>query len=105
MFAATGDFDGDGNDDILWRGNAGQVIASEMQNGNLLANHNLPTVSTYYRIDGVQDFNSDGDADVLWRGNDGSVVTWDMQDFGPTGHVFGVVSNAWQIHGTGEFGL
>jgi hypothetical protein len=36
----------------------------------------------------------------------GLVVTWEMQDGGfVRNHNFGVVANAWQIRGTGEFDL
>ena len=37
----TGDFDGDGDDDILWRHDTGAVTTWEMENGAYVQNHNI----------------------------------------------------------------
>jgi hypothetical protein len=38
----TGDFDGDGDADILWRHDEGQTVIWEMEDGAFVTNHNLP---------------------------------------------------------------
>ena len=61
---------------------------------------------TNWQIAGTWDFDNDNDSDILWRHNDGTVVTWAMEDGAlQSTETFGVVANAWQIRGTGEFDL
>jgi RTX calcium-binding nonapeptide repeat (4 copies)/FG-GAP-like repeat len=100
----TGDFDGDGDGDVLWRHDQGQVVTWEMEGGNYLVNHNLGVVGTTWQIAGTGDFDGDGDADILWRHNDGMVVTWEMEDGQfVTNHNLPQVSTSFQIAGTGDF--
>jgi hypothetical protein len=102
----TGDFDGDGDSDILWRHAEGLTVIWEMQDGAFVTNHNLGAVPTKFTIAETEDFDSDGDADILWRHTEGLTVTWEMEDGALLQtHNFGVVSNGWQIRGTGEFDL
>ena len=71
-----------------------------------MVNHNLPIVPTTYHIAGTGDLDSDGEDDILWRHDDGTVVIWEMNGGAlASTHNFGVVSNGWQIRGTGEFDL
>jgi len=55
-------------------------------------------------------FQEISDRDVIRAANllaaDAADMTWDMEDGAPLQtHNFGVVSNGWQIRGTGEFDL
>ena len=64
---ATGDFNGDGKDDLLWRNQStGQnAIWGQASDAQSLA------------IDPVGDYNADGKADVAWRNAvTGSSVIW-----------------------------
>jgi WD40 repeat protein len=100
----TGDFDGDGDLDILWRHVDGLIVTWEMEDGAFVTNHSLPQVSDVFAIDGVGDFDNDGDDDILWRGDDGEVVTWEMQDGQfVTTHNLPITSNTFDIDGTGDF--
>jgi 6-phosphogluconolactonase (cycloisomerase 2 family) len=100
----AGDFDADGDADILWRHDGGQVVTWEMQNGQLLATHSLAVGSGGWGIEHLGDFDGDGDADILWRHTGGAVVTWEMEDgaFVRT-HSIASAPPAWRIDGTGDF--
>jgi len=100
----TGDFDGDGDADILWRHVDGLNMIWEMENGDFLTNHDLPSASTSFQIAGTGDFDGDGDADILWRGNEGQVVTWEMEGGAfVTNHNLPQASTTFQVAGTGDF--
>jgi hypothetical protein len=102
--AANGDFDGDGDSDILFRRDSGQVVIWEMQDGQYRINHNLPWTSTDWEIVGAGDFDADADADIIWRHRDGAVVTWEIEngEYVQHHHVQ-FASVQWRIDGLGDF--
>jgi hypothetical protein len=68
--AGTGDFNGDGNSDILWRHTvAGKNVVWLMDGTTILpASGSLLKVADLdWTIVGTDDFNGDGNADILWR--------------------------------------
>jgi hypothetical protein len=73
----TGDFNGDGKSDILWRNDNGQV-SIWMMNGAQITAVDLQNVSNSWHIDGTGDFNGDGKSDILWRNDNGQVSIWMM---------------------------
>jgi YD repeat-containing protein len=108
--AGTGDFNGDGKSDILWRNDDGRVTdwlgtASGGFADN--ASNALQGVGTDWKVAGTGDFNGDGKADILWRNDNGNVVDW----LGTaTGGFAGNGANStngvgldWHIAGTGDF--
>jgi hypothetical protein len=106
----TGDFNGDGIDDILWRYDDGTVSDWLGQpNGSFVSN--VGNVNVYvpndWQIVGTGDFNGDGRADLLWRGSDGTVRDWLGQENGAfVGNVANLNAGSptdWQIVGTGDF--
>ena len=108
--AGTGDFNGDGRVDILWRAGDGTVRDWLGQSngafvGNV-ANLNI-TVPNDWQIVGSGDFNGDGRSDILWRAGDGTVRDWLGQSNGAfVGNVANlntIVPNAFHIEGTGDF--
>jgi 6-phosphogluconolactonase (cycloisomerase 2 family) len=100
----TGDFDGDGDADILWRHSEGLTVTWEMENGDLLTTHNFGVVGTTWQIAGTGDFDGDGDDDILWRHTEGLTVIWEMEDAAfVTNHNLPQVSTSFQIAGTGDF--
>jgi hypothetical protein len=102
--AANGDFDGDGDSDILFRHDGGLVVIWEMQDGQYRINHNLPWASTDWEIVGAGDFDADADADIIWRHRDGAVVTWEIEngEYVQHHHVQ-FASVQWRIVGLGDF--
>ena len=76
--AGTGDFDGDGKDDILWRNDSGQVVIWEMDGAKIVSNQSVETPSNVWQVQDVGDYNGDSRSDVLWRHDSGQVVMWEM---------------------------
>jgi Ca2+-binding RTX toxin-like protein len=77
--ADTGDFNGDGRDDILWREKDGAITTWLGQaNGSFVINdaNALQWVPQNWQIAGTGDFNGDGRHDILWRESDGAITTW-----------------------------
>lgn len=107
--AGTGDFNGDGRDDVLWRSNGGDTSvwlmngASTTQTG--LVDPGLDTPSAW-RVAGVDDFNGDGRADVLWRHDDGhlslSLMNGMSASVAPVNQGI-VTPTDWNVAGTGDF--
>jgi hypothetical protein len=108
--AATGDFNGDGRDDVLWRRDSGSITDWLGQaNGGFVINdaNALQWVPSDWQIAGSGDFNGDGRDDVLWRRDDGSITDW----LGKANGGFTIndsqalqwVPRDWQIAGTGDF--
>jgi Ca2+-binding RTX toxin-like protein len=106
----TGDFNGDGRADILFRNTTtGEVYVWNSQTGSTAVNflgQSLGTVGTNWSIKGVGDFNADGRADVLWRSDAGDVYVWlDSPTGAPvmTGQTISSVGIDWSILGIGDF--
>ncbi|WP_392535708.1 FG-GAP repeat domain-containing protein [Nostoc sp. C117] len=104
----TGDFNRDGNVDILWHN------TSTNQNGAWLMNsgganigwQGMASNPTGWDINGTGDFNRDGNIDILWHNpstnqngawlmnSNGANIGWQSMASNPTG---------WDINGTGDF--
>lgn len=80
--AAGGDFNGDGNDDILLLNNTNGGVAVWSMNG--LTVTNAAVVALYdlsWSFKGVGDVDGDGDDDIVWQNNAGTAVAvWKMQN-------------------------
>ena len=77
--AGTGDFNGDGREDILWRSAAGVITDWLGQaNGGFTNNSSVAAsgVPASWTIVGTGDFNGDGRDDILWRNDAGTVTDW-----------------------------
>ncbi len=78
-----GDFDGDGNADVLWRNTSdGNTFVWLLEGTERRAAQSIGTVPLVWEVAGTGDFNGDGKADILWRhtGN-GTTVVWQMDGF------------------------
>jgi hypothetical protein len=75
----VGDFNGDGDADILWQNDNGQAAI-------WLMNGTTPTVETTiganpgssWHVIGAADVNGDGHADILWQNDNGQAGVWLM---------------------------
>jgi len=114
--AGTGDFNGDGNADILWRDTSGEVTTWLMNGTNIMSGADITSGGVAVRPDaswsvaGTGDFNGDGNADILWRDTSGEVAIWTMNGNAITSGA-DVTSGgtavrpdaSWTIAGIGDF--
>jgi hypothetical protein len=108
--AGTGDFNGDGRDDILWRHDDGRITDwLGTANGGFSPNsaNALDSVSLDWSIAAVGDFNGDGRDDILWRNADGRITDWLGTATGAFGsnaaNAYTSVATDWHIIGAGDF--
>jgi hypothetical protein len=104
--AGTGDFNGDGKSDILWRNDDGSIALWQMNGTNVSSKlTSTPSLDNSWKINGTADFNGDGKTDVLWRKNSGEIVIWTMDGTNVSSQRTSTpsVDNSWQIKGTGDF--
>lgn len=77
--AGTGDFNGDGVDDILWRhvnGTLSNWLGSTSGSFTINDANALIHVPNDWHMMGVGDFNGDGRDDLLWQSDGGIVSNW-----------------------------
>ncbi len=114
----TGDFNSDGNLDLVWQNYAAGEVGvwflkgTSFESASYIANApQLPQNSANWKVVGTGDFNSDSNLDLVWR-NDVSDQTgfWFLK--GKTFESAAILDNApllgkdasgWKIVGTGDF--
>jgi hypothetical protein len=78
----TGDFNGDGKDDIVWYNNVTGTGQVGFMNGNSMAGFATPFttgISSDWSIRAVGDYNADGMPDIVWGNSiSGQVALWFM---------------------------
>jgi hypothetical protein len=68
----TGDYNGDGRSDLLWRDNLGKNAMWFMNGIQVSSTGSAGNV-------GTGDFNGDGKSDIVWRDNTGNTSIWLMK--------------------------
>jgi hypothetical protein len=76
--AGTGDFNGDGNADILWQNDDGTPAIWLMNSTSIIGGGGLANPGPSWHVAGAGDFNGDGNADILWQNDDGTPAIWLM---------------------------
>lgn len=106
----TGDFNGDGSADILWRDSTGIVtdwLATETSGFTTNWGALSTGVPLSWSVAGTGDFNGDGITDVLWRNTDGTLVDWLGDSNGGFtanwAHAPSGVGPEWTIAAIGDF--
>jgi hypothetical protein len=108
--ADTGDFNGDGRDDIIWRRDDGAFTTWLSQpNGSFVSNdtNSWALVPTNWVVEATGDFNGDGSDDIVWRRDDGAFTTWLSQGNGSfvsnDANSWAVIPTTWQVIETGDY--
>jgi hypothetical protein len=104
--AATGDFNGDGTSDILWRNNTNGHVLIWLMDGTIkIGTGNIAGPGSAWSIQGVGNFNADHDADIVWRnGTTGQVLIWLMNGAAKlSSATVGSLGSEWSIQGVGDF--
>ena len=102
----TGDFNDDGNSDILLQNTStGQVSVWEMDGNTRIGGGPVSNLGPTWQAVGTGDFYGDGNSDILFQNTStGQVSVWEMD--GNTRIGGGPVSNlgpTWKVVGTGDF--
>jgi FG-GAP-like repeat/Bacterial pre-peptidase C-terminal domain/Leishmanolysin len=109
--AATGDFNNDGQIDLLWRNQyTGDSQWWLMKEGKIIGAQAIQTIADQkWQIAGAGDFNRDGQLDILWRHQNGDNVVWIMpttdssQALQPLrGQLLKSVDSTWDIASVGD---
>jgi hypothetical protein len=106
--AGSGDFNADGNADIVWQNMTTGDRSIWFMNGTTWSGNYalLPQVSTQWSIAGVGDFNTDGKPDLVWQNTTtGDRSVWFMNGSTWNGGyaLLPNVSTQWSIAAVGDF--
>ena len=106
QMAGTGDFNGSGEPDILWRNaSTGGVELWNSNGSGGFTYEDLGDVHSSWQVEGTGDFNGSGADGILWRNaSTGGVELWNSNGSGGfTYEDLGAVNSSWQVEGTGDF--
>lgn len=112
----VGDFNGDGDSDILWRcvpiapaTSCGSAISGStaiwlFSNGNYAMTTFPGWLDSSWQVKGIGDFNGDGSSDILWRSTNtnGSNLIWYSGNSG-TSLAPPDLNTVWSVQGVGDF--
>jgi hypothetical protein len=98
--AGTGDFDGDGMSDIVWRDSSGNTAVWLMNGANIAMAGGLGNIAAWSIVQ-IGDYNGDGMSDLLWRDGNGNTAMWFMNGvtIATTGSV-GNIPPVWNVQAT-----
>jgi hypothetical protein len=104
FIGGSGDFNGNGKEDILWRNNqTGEVHIWYMNGAAIAADDYVDTVSLDWKIIAIADFNGDGFGDVLWVNTvDGTFAIWLMRGDAHVSYQFPSPGLVWSITGAAD---
>jgi len=109
VVVGTGDFDGDGRTDFLWRHQRlGYNVIWFMTGTSLVPDvqYAMTIADTRWMVVSVRDFDRDGKADILWRHENGRNSLWFMDGAArrPESGVLPTVTDPdWTVAGSGDF--
>jgi len=108
IVSSSGDYDGDGKPDLLWRNSAnGQNAVWYMDGTTRTGSDFLPELADLnWQLVGTGDFDSDGKPDILWRNSStGLNAVWYMDGATRTGSSFllQLADLNWQMVGAADY--
>jgi len=99
----TGDFNGDGQPDLLWLDSGNTPTIQEMNGSSIIATAALPAPPSSWRLVGTGDVNGDAKSDILWQNSGGDVGIWEMDGTSIISAVSpGNPGAAWQLQGASD---
>jgi uncharacterized repeat protein (TIGR01451 family) len=105
----SGDFNGDGNADLIWQNTNGTVamwLMDDNFNPTFVGAVGPFNPGANWQIKGVGDINGDGNSDLIFQETGGLVAAWEMDGTSATfvGAIgpFNPGAN-WKVQGTGDF--
>ena len=114
--AGIGDFNADGNAEILWRNVNGQLDDWSMNGAQVTSSQTITSQGSAAAPDsswsfaGTGDFSGDGSSDILWRNANGTLIDWTMNGSAITSSqdvtLNGTAATpdaSWSIAGIGDF--
>jgi hypothetical protein len=116
--AGIGDFNGDGESDILWTSTSGNAVVWSLDGSHLLSEDLvaddqgvLGRMGNEWHVAGTGDFDGDGKSDILWTSTSGNAVVWSMdgsqllsdQPVKDDQGVLGQMGSEWHVVTTGDF--
>jgi hypothetical protein len=103
-FHRRGDFNGDGNADILYQNDDGQVAVWLMNGGTVLGGSRAGNPGAGWHAKAAGDFDEDGKADILYQNDSGQPAIWLMDGAAVAGGAgIGNPGISWHIAGAGDF--
>ncbi len=100
----TGDYNGDGKADILWRDGAGNLSMWLMNGASALSSGGLPTMPQTSSVVGTGDFDGDGKSDILWHDTSGETSIWFMSGMTVLSmRDVGNVTTTWSVAQVGDY--
>jgi hypothetical protein len=106
VLQSTGDFNGDGKKDLLWRQTGTGIISIWLMNGGtILSISSGWSAPTDWLVRGCGDFDGDGKADILWQqSGTGAGSVWRMNG----GSVLSIsggwsIPTDWQFQALGDY--
>ena len=102
--AGTGDFDGDGKTDILWR-KTSTGDNTIWKSANRATEQAVTSMTDQnWKMAGTGDFDGDGKDDILWRNfATGANVIWKSANSATTLAVTSLSDQSWKVAGVGDF--
>jgi peptidyl-Asp metalloendopeptidase len=97
QIVGTGDFDGDGRFDVLWR-NASTGANVVWRSGNYETQWSLATTSSPWKVAAIGDFDGNGRSDIVWRHTqNGTNLWWKAGESADYQMLASVSDQAWQV--------
>lgn len=100
----TGDFDGDGRSDILWRNADSTLAVWRMDGTTVLGGGSVYRPGTDWTVAGIGDFDGDGRSDILLQDSTGIIAGWRMD--GSTVLEARTIDNhvaGWRVAAVGDY--